>query len=101
MSIPRAVSERRGGKDADARDRAAARRNVDAGVRDRMADDDMPDAERDARRHAAQDRMAAMRDRQAAARDRERADGSGDAQAARDRERAAHDGGGEAPPAEH
>jgi hypothetical protein len=52
------------------RDRAAARRDIDAGVRDRMAEDDMPDAERDARHHAARDRMAAMRDRQAAARDR-------------------------------
>jgi hypothetical protein len=41
-------------------------------MRDRMADEDMPDAERDARQHAAQDRMAAMQDRQAAARDRGR-----------------------------
>ena len=57
--------------EATDRDRAGTRRDVDAGVRDRMADDDMPDAERDARRHAAQDRMAAMRDRQAAARDRD------------------------------
>jgi hypothetical protein len=43
-------------------------------MRDRMAEDDMPDAERDARRYAAQDRMAAMRDRQAAAHDRDESD---------------------------
>ena len=61
------------------RDRAAARRDVDAGVRDRLADEDMPDAERDARAHAARDRMAAMQDRQAAARER--------AEAERDNER--------------
>jgi hypothetical protein len=64
------VSERRSPDRGAERDRAATRRDVDAGVRDRMADDDMPDAERDARRYAAQDRMAAMRDRQEAARDR-------------------------------
>jgi hypothetical protein len=55
------------------RDRAAARRDVDAGIRDRLADEDMPDGERDARAHAARDRMEAMRDRQAAARERARA----------------------------
>jgi hypothetical protein len=68
------VSENRSGDEGAARDRSATTRDVDAGVRDRMADDDMPDAERDARRQAAQDRMASMRDRQAAARDRERPD---------------------------
>jgi hypothetical protein len=52
------------------RDRAAARRDVDAGIRDRMADEEMPDRERDARAAASRDRMAAMQDRQAAARDR-------------------------------
>jgi len=64
------VNEKKDKHDGSARDKAATRRDVDAGVRDRMAADDMPDAERDARHHAAQDRMAAMRDRQAAARDR-------------------------------
>jgi hypothetical protein len=64
------VSERTSTERGAERDRAATRRDVDAGVRDRMADEDMPDAERDARRYAAQDRMAAMRDRQEAARDR-------------------------------
>jgi hypothetical protein len=56
------------------RDRAASRRDVDAGIRDRLADDEMPDTERDAREHAARDRMAAMRDRQAAARERQEAE---------------------------
>lgn len=64
------VSEERYRKDRDDRDHAAARRDVDAGIRDRMADEDMPDSERDARAHAARDRMAAMQDRQAAARER-------------------------------
>jgi hypothetical protein len=68
------VSERRSSDDGRTRERSAARRDVDAGVRDRMAAEDMPDAERDARRYAAQDRMAAMRDRQAAAQDRQRTD---------------------------
>jgi hypothetical protein len=66
------MSNRRSDDDPTVRDRAATRRDVDAGVREHMADEDMPDAERDARRDAAQDRMAAMRDRQASARDRER-----------------------------
>jgi hypothetical protein len=69
-----AVSEERNRDEATARDRAATRRDVDAGVRDRMADDDMADAERDARAHAGRDRLAAMRDRQAAARDRAEAE---------------------------
>jgi hypothetical protein len=64
------VSEERNSDKAADRDRAATRRDVDAGVRDRMADEDMPDGERDARAHAARDRMAAMHDRQAAARER-------------------------------
>jgi hypothetical protein len=64
------VSEERNSDKATARDRAAARRDVDAGIRDRLADDDMPDPERDARLAAARDRMDAMNDRQAAARDR-------------------------------
>jgi hypothetical protein len=68
------VSEEKRKPNGEDRDRAAARRDIDAGVRDRMAEDDMPDAERDARSHAARDRMAAMRDRQAAARDRADAD---------------------------
>jgi hypothetical protein len=68
------VSEDRSGEEARDDDRAAARRDVDAGMRDRMAEDDMPDAERDARRYAARDRMAAMRDRQAAAHDRDESD---------------------------
>jgi hypothetical protein len=67
------VSEGSCGNEGGARDRAAARRDVDAGIRDRLADDDMPDIERDARIDAARDRMAAMRDRQAAARDRDEA----------------------------
>ena len=58
-----AVSEERNNDKATARDRAATRRDVDAGVRDRMAGDEMPDGERDARSHAARDRMAAMQDR--------------------------------------
>jgi hypothetical protein len=66
------VSEERDSDKATERDRAATRRDVDAGVRDRMADEDMPDGERDARAHAARDRMAAMHDRQAAARERAR-----------------------------
>jgi hypothetical protein len=70
------VSEEKHRPDSEARDRAAARRDVDAGIRDRMADDDMPDAERDARLHAARDRMAAMRDRQASARERADRDGT-------------------------
>jgi hypothetical protein len=70
------------------RDRAAARRDVDAGIRDRLADDEMPDGERDARAHAARDRMAAMRDRQAAAREREQAE---QAQAERRRSQGATD----------
>jgi hypothetical protein len=65
------VSEKRQGDDATGRDHDATRRDVDAGIRDRLADDEMPDGERDARRDAAQDRMASMRDRQAAASDRE------------------------------
>jgi hypothetical protein len=69
----RIVSEGSCGNEGGARDRAAARRDVDAGIRDRLADDDMPDIERDARIDAARDRMAAMRDRQAAARDRDEA----------------------------
>ena len=52
------------------RDKAATRRDVNAGIRDRMADDEMTDGERDARAHAARDRLAAMRDRQDAARER-------------------------------
>ena len=52
------------------RDKAATRRDVNAGIRDRMADDEMTDSERDARAHAARDRLAAMRDRQEAARER-------------------------------
>jgi hypothetical protein len=80
------VSEENHQPESEARARAAARRDVDAGVRDRMADEDMPDAERDARAHAARDRMAAMQDRQAAAREiaeaeRRRSNGStGDAE---------------------
>jgi hypothetical protein len=69
-----AVSEEKHKPSGEDRDRAATRRDVDAGVRDRMADDDMPDAERDARAHAARDRMAAMQDRQAAARERAEAE---------------------------
>jgi hypothetical protein len=65
------VSEERNSNKATARDRAATRRDVDAGVPDRMAGDDIPDGERDARAHAARDRMAAMQDRQAAARERD------------------------------
>jgi hypothetical protein len=68
------VSEKRNSKDAATRDRAATKRDVEAGIRDRMADEDMPDAEREARRYAGRDRMAAMRDRQAAARDRAHSD---------------------------
>jgi hypothetical protein len=71
------VSEERNNHDGNGvdRDRAATRRDVDAGIRDRMADEDMPDTERDARAHAARDRMAAMQDRQAAARERAELDG--------------------------
>ncbi len=69
-----AVSDERNSDNPAARDRAATRRDVDAGVRDRMAGDEIPDDERDARAHAARDRMAAMRDRQAAARERDGAD---------------------------
>jgi len=72
-----AVSEERN-DDNMARDRAATRRDVDAGVRDRLAGEDMPDDERDARAHAARDRMAAMHDRQAAARVRGDVDGDGE-----------------------
>jgi hypothetical protein len=57
---------------AGERDKAAARRDVDAGIRDRMADEAMSDTEREARANAARDRMAAMRDRQEAAQDRDR-----------------------------
>jgi hypothetical protein len=71
----RAVSEEKHRFDSTERERAATRRDVDAGIRDRMADEDMPDSERDARAHAARDRMAAMQDRQAAARERADADG--------------------------
>ena len=56
-----------------ARDRAASRRDVDAAIRDRMADDEMSETERDARADAARDRMHAMRDRQAASQDRDEA----------------------------
>jgi hypothetical protein len=80
------VSEEKQTGDTD-RDRAAARRDVDAGIRDRMADEDMAESERDARQHAARDRMAAMQDRQAAA--RERAEG----EATRRRSPDATDGG--------
>ena len=68
------MSEERNSDNPIARDRAAARRDVDAGIRDRLADDDMPDPERDARMAAARDRMAAMNDRQAAAHERAEAD---------------------------
>lgn len=68
------MSDERNSDNPTARDRAATRRDVDAGVRDRMAGDEIPDDERDARAHAARDRMAAMRDRQAAARERDGAD---------------------------
>jgi hypothetical protein len=68
------VSEEKHKPDGAERDRAATRRDVNAGIRDRMADDDMPSAERDARGDAARDRLEAMRDRQAAARDRAAAD---------------------------
>ena len=68
------MSEEQHTNNDDTRDRAAARRDVDAGIRDRMADDEMAESERDARRYAARDRMAAMQDRQAAAREREQAD---------------------------
>jgi hypothetical protein len=67
----RPVSEEKDNHRGSARDRAAARRDVDAGIRDRLADEEMPDSERDARANAARDRMAAMRDRQASARERE------------------------------
>jgi hypothetical protein len=67
-----------------ARDRAAARRDVDAAIRDRMATEEMANTEGAARSDAARDRMDAMRDRQAAARDREDAGrppaGDGDAE---------------------
>jgi hypothetical protein len=63
-----AEDERQGA--AGKRDEAATRRDVDAGVRDRMADEDMSESERGARADAARDRMAAMGDRQDAARDR-------------------------------
>ena len=79
------MSEEKHKPTSDERDRAATRRDVDAGIRDRMADDDMPDAERDARRYAARDRMAAMRDRQAAARDRADTDTDTDTDAERRR----------------
>jgi uncharacterized membrane protein YukC len=84
------MGEDRATEEGRARDHAASQRDVDAGVRDLMADEDMPDAERSARRDAARDRMDAMRDRQAAARDREAAARDREA-AARDREAAAHD----------
>lgn len=72
------VSDEDPPKDAAARDRAASRRDIDAGVRDRMAGEDMTDSERSARREAAKDRLDAMRDRQAAARERDRpADAAG------------------------
>jgi hypothetical protein len=79
------VSEEKHRPNGEDRDRAATRRDVDAGIRDRMADDEMPDKERDARSNAARDRMAAMQDRQAAARDR------ADAEAERRRSREATD----------
>jgi hypothetical protein len=63
------VSEEKHEDDGRGRDSAATRRDLDAGIRDRMADEDMTPSERDARAHAAHDRMAAMQDRQAAARD--------------------------------
>jgi len=78
------VSEERNSDNTIARDRAATRRDVDAGVRDRMAGDDMPNGERDAHDHAARDRMAAMHDRQAAARERAEVDGDGDGRRPRD-----------------
>jgi hypothetical protein len=65
------VSEENDNHRASNRDWAAARRDVDAGIRDRLADEEMPEGERDARAHAARDRLAAMQDRQAAARERE------------------------------
>jgi hypothetical protein len=64
------VSEERHTDQGSDRDRAAARRVVDAGIRDRMADEEMPEPERDARAAAARGRMAAMQDRRTAARDR-------------------------------
>src|SRR4051812_7513479 len=72
-TFPRMGEQERTGVQGDARDIAAARRDVDAAIRDRMADEDMSDAERAARRHAASDRLDAMRDRHAAARDRDEA----------------------------
>jgi hypothetical protein len=66
------VDERERGRAGD-RDRAAARRDIDAGIRDRLADEEMSDSEREARAHAARDRMGAMRDRQEAARELEEA----------------------------
>jgi hypothetical protein len=71
LGYARGVSEDRRRDEAETRDRAASRRDVDAAIRDRMADDDMPDGERQARSDAARDRMAAMRDRQASAHERE------------------------------
>jgi hypothetical protein len=78
------VAEEQSRPGAGERDRAATRRDVDAGIRDRMAGDEMTDGERDARADAARDRMAAMRDRQDAARER----GAG----GRDRDGAPDDG---------
>jgi hypothetical protein len=80
------VSEETHDLNARGRDSAATRRDLDAGIRDRMADEDMAETERDARAHAARDRMAAMQDRQAAAHElaeaeRRRSNGStGDAE---------------------
>ena len=68
------MSEEKDKGQGDIRDRQASRRDVDAAIRDRMADEDMATSERDAREHAARDRMAAMQDRQAAARERHAAD---------------------------
>jgi hypothetical protein len=81
------VSEEKHTSDSEDRDRAATRRDVDAGIRDRMADEDMAESDRDARHHAARDRMAAMQDRQAAARERAEAE----AEAERRRPRGATD----------
>jgi hypothetical protein len=73
-AIFRVVSEERRTHDTQGRDGAATRRDLDAGIRDRMADEDMAESERDAREYAARDRMAAMQDRQAAEREREHAE---------------------------
>jgi hypothetical protein len=74
------VSEEKHTPDSEDRDRKATRRDVDAGLRDRLADEDMPESERAARQHAARDRMAAMQDRQAAAGERAEAETEADAE---------------------